>query len=65
VADDLEDTIAERALTPAQAHGDSGGTTEHPLPDLVVADKHLAARRASANPAASLRMYRLVPPGSV
>jgi hypothetical protein len=63
---DLEDAIRDAAAGPAEAHGDSGGVKQQPLPDLLEADRYLRQRRtAAAGPAGFLRFVRLVPPGAV
>jgi hypothetical protein len=65
MADDLEDTIRESAQGPAEAHGDAGGMKQHPLPDVIEADKHLLNKAAAARPSLSLRKVRIISPGTV
>ena len=65
MADDLQDAIHTNAEGPAEAHGDSGGVKQHPLPDQIAADKYLASKAAGANPARALTRVKIVPPGTV
>jgi len=64
VANDLADAIRENAAGPAEAHGDSGGMKQHSLPDQIAADKYLAGRRATANPAKAFSRVKIIPPGT-
>jgi len=64
MADELEDVIRTNAAGPAEAHGDSGGVKQHPLPDQIAADKYLAGKRAAANPAKGFTRLKIVPPGT-
>jgi hypothetical protein len=61
---DLEDTILENAQGPAEAKGDAVSMRQHPLPDQIEADKYLAAKRATANPAKAFARVKIVPPGT-
>lgn len=65
MADDLGDVIRENAAGPAEAHGDSGGVKQHPLPDVILADKHLAAKNAMTNRNLGLTRVQIIPPGTV
>ena len=64
MADDLEDAIRTNAEGPAEAHGDSGGMKQHSLADQIAADKYLAGKRATANPASAFTRVKIVPPGT-
>jgi len=65
VADDLEDSIRESAGGPAEAHGDSGGVKQHPLPDQIAADKYLASKKAMGKKGLGLTRVKIIPPGTV
>lgn len=43
---DLSERIESVAGSPAAASGDMGSASSHSLPDLIAADKHLAAKEA-------------------
>ena len=64
MADDLEDSIRDSATGPAEAHGDSGGVKQHPLPDQIAADKYLASKQASRKKGLGIALKKLSPPGS-
>jgi len=61
---DLEDTILENAQGPAEAKGDAVSVKQHSLPDQIEADKYLAGKRATANPAKAFARVKIVPPGT-
>jgi hypothetical protein len=70
---DLTDTIAEIAANPKGLAVGGESVTEHTLPELIAADKHLAEKAAAAAtgptgaPASAwglLRPARAVPPGA-
>ena len=61
----LGDQIETIAQGPAEATGDSGSVKEHPLPDLIAADKHLAGRGVAADPWGCAKLRKFVPPGTV
>ena len=68
MVDDLQDTISENAQGPAEARGDEGSMRQHPLPDQIAADKHIAAKSAlsdSTKKTIGVRLIGLVPPGAV
>ena len=65
MADDLADAIRENAAGPAEAHGDSGGVKQQPLPDMVLADKHLGAKNAMTQKNFGLTRVQIIPPGTV
>jgi hypothetical protein len=64
VPDELDSAIRTSAEGPAEAHGDSGGMKQHPLPDEIAADRYLASKRASRAPGLGLKMTKVVPPGA-
>lgn len=64
MADDLSQTIADAAAGPSQASSDGLAVTQQPLPDLVEADKHLAAKSGARRKDLGVRLRKLVPPGA-
>jgi len=66
MADELNDVIRESAAGPAEAEADGIRIKQHPLPDLLEADRHLRGRGAGANVGNVLSSMRakLVPPGA-
>jgi hypothetical protein len=62
--DDLETAICENAERPAEAHGDSGGMKQHPLPDQIAADRYLESKKAARRKGLGTGLKRLVPPGT-
>jgi len=65
MADDLDDAIRTSAEGPRSASGDSGSMQQHPLPDQIAADKHLAAKDAMSRKNFGLIRVQIVPPGTV
>jgi hypothetical protein len=66
MAEDLKNTIQESASGPAKATGDSGSMEQHPLRDVIEADKHLGASAAVAlTKTRGIRFNKLVPPGAI
>ena len=63
--DDLADTISEIAQNPKRVQGDAGSVEEHPLPDLIQADRYGKAKDGASRPARGLRFTKFVPPGTV
>ena len=65
MAENLDNAIRDNAIGPKRASGDSGSVEQHPLRDLVDADKYLAGKTALAeNPAKGFARVKIVPPGS-
>jgi hypothetical protein len=64
MSDDLEDLIRENAQSPAEAHGDSSGMKQHPLPDQIAADRYLESKKASRSKGLGIGLKKLVPPGT-
>ena len=62
--DELEDQILENALAPAKASGDQGSVEQHPLSDLIEADRYLASKRAARATGLGIRFAKIVPPGA-
>jgi hypothetical protein len=64
---DLDDTISDAALQPAEAENDSSRVKQQPLPDLIAADQYLkgnAALSGGKSAWGATRPARLVPPGT-
>lgn len=62
---DLESVIADAAAGPKRVKGDAGEVEQQPLPDLIAADKYLAAKVAAGKKTSGVRFTKLVPPGAV
>lgn len=63
---EISDAIEDSATGPAEVSGDSGRVRQHPIGDLIEADKYTTARTAAnAGPPWGLRFSRIVPPGAV
>jgi hypothetical protein len=63
--DDLKDVIKQNAEGPRSASGDSASMQQHSLPDMVLADKHLAAKNAMTKRNFGLTRVQIIPPGTV
>lgn len=61
---DLSETIEAVAADPLKAASDGQSAEQHPLPDLIEADRYLAAKAAAAAKGSGLRFTKLVPPGA-
>jgi len=62
---DLGDTIADNAVNPAEASGDSSRIKQHSLKDQIEADKYLRAKAAQGSTGLGLIYRRTIPPGAV
>lgn len=60
----LDQSIRENAQGPAEAHGDSGGMKQHPLPDQIEADRYLASKQAVKSKSRGVRFTKIAPPGA-
>lgn len=40
-----------------------GETEEHPLPDLIAADRYVSSKKAASQKVFGLRFIKLIPPG--
>jgi hypothetical protein len=65
MADNLTDAIVSDAQGPHSASSDVGSMTQHRLPDLIEADKHVRATEAVGRKHRGIRFSRLAPPGAV
>lgn len=60
----LDQSIRENAQGPAEAHGDSGGMKQHPIPDQIEADRYLASKQAVKSKSRGVRFTKIAPPGA-
>ena len=60
----LEEAIVESAKGPAKSAGDGQSMEQHPLRDLIDADRYLAGKEAVGKPRRGLRFTKLIPPGA-
>lgn len=66
MADPITDQITQLATDGiAESEGDGHRVKAQPIPDLIEADKYVAAKNAAAQKTFGLRFVRLVPPGTV
>jgi len=65
MSDTLENAIEENATGPKKASGDAGSVEQHSLKDLIEADKHLAAKKASAAKGLGIKLAKISPGGTV
>ncbi len=65
MADDLKDIIKQNAEGPESASADGVQMKQHNLRDQIEADKYLASKAATANPAKAFTRVKIVPPGTV
>lgn len=61
---DLDQAIAENAAGPAKASVDGQSVEQHPLPDVIEADRYRESKKASRKPGIGIRLAKLVPPGA-
>ena len=61
---DLDQAIAENAAGPAKASVDSQSVEQHPLSDVIEADRYRESKKASRKPGIGIRFAKLVPPGT-
>lgn len=59
-----EQAIAQNAVGPKKAMGDSGSMEQHDLQDQIAADRYLASKEAVRSPSKGIRLSKLVPPGA-
>jgi len=66
MADEILDKIQESALGPKRVRGDSGEVDQHPLKDLIEADKYERSKAAaSGNSKKGWKLAKMIPPGAV
>lgn len=61
---DLDQAIAENAAGPAKASVDGQSVEQHPLPDVIEADRYRESKKASRKPGIGIKFAKLVPPGT-
>lgn len=64
MSDEITDAILESATKPAEASGDGHSVKQHPLPDLIEADKYVRAKEAQAAGGLGIRFLRIQPGAS-
>jgi len=63
--DTIKDAIEENATGPRRASGDSGSVEQHPIPDQIAGDKHIASKAASRATGFGIRLLKIKPGGSI
>jgi len=64
MAEDLDNVIEQNAAGPKQVTADGVTVQQHSLADQIAADKHLASKRATADPRKAFCRVKIVPPGA-
>jgi hypothetical protein len=64
MSDELASKIDSVAQGPASVRTDAGEVVAQSIPDMIEADKYLAARNATAASNRGLRFNKLIPPGT-
>jgi hypothetical protein len=64
MSDELASKIGTVAQGPASVRTDAGEVVAQSIPDMIEADKYLAARNATAASNRGLRFNKLIPPGT-
>ena len=62
---DLDQAIAENAAGPAKASVDGQSVEQHPLPDVIEADRYRESKKASRKRGIGVRLVKLTPPGAI
>ena len=62
MAETIAEKIAESGIGPKRARGDAGEVEQHPLPDLIEADKYVAGKTAMAAKKLGVRYYKFILP---
>ena len=62
--EEMAEVIRRNVEGPESAEADGVRVKQHPLRDQIEVDKHLARKRAGANPAGALKRVKIVPPGT-
>jgi hypothetical protein len=65
MSSDLSEQIEDNAAKPKSAAIDGDRAEQHPLPDQIAADKHLARVGSAARDGLPIRMGVFRPPGAV
>jgi hypothetical protein len=61
----IENSIQDNAVGPKSASGDAGSVEQHPLPDQIAADKHIASKQAMRTKGLGIKLVKLSPSGTV
>lgn len=61
---DLGPVISDAAQKPASASGDGQSVTQHPLPNLIEADRYVKGQQAATRRRRGLRFSKIEPPGA-
>jgi len=64
MAQEIENAIIENVTGPAEAHGDSGGMTQHDPTKVIEADRYLESKKASRKRGLGIKLTKLVSPGT-
>jgi len=64
MSDELASKIDTVAQGPASVRTDAGEVVAQSIPDMIEADKYLAARNATAASNRGLRFNKIIPPGT-
>ena len=62
---DQSAAINNNAQGPASAEQDGTKVTAHSIADQIAADRYAATRTAQSNKRTGLRLFKVIPPGSV
>ena len=65
MAEDLKDAIKQNAEGPESAEVDGVRMKQHPLPDVIDADKYVKSTEALSKKNFGLTRAKIVPPGTV
>lgn len=63
MADDLKQSILEKASGLKKASGDAGSVEQHDLVDQIAADKHIANKNAMLQKGLGIKLLKISPPG--
>jgi hypothetical protein len=63
MSDELRQKIEETAGGPKRVRTDAGEVESQDVGDMIEADKHLAGKRAMADPSRAVRRVCYIPPG--
>lgn len=63
MADDIAEKIEESALGPARVRSDGTEVEQHPIKDLIEADRYATQKTANVKGKVGFRIQLFVPPG--
>lgn len=61
----IEDAITNDADQPKEVEADGVKTKQHPLPDLIEADRYLEGKKASKGSGLGIKRTIMRPPGAI